>query len=551
MKTLPHLTSRFIRGACLSAMMFGTTMATVHAKDIPLTQHDGQWVWPLDQQGLVMQLVKRNAQILYSQMQMDIAAQQHRHERGIFEAELFSTLRYDDTHVQAGVDQLTSINAIAGSGQKREFIETRTTGEIGVVGLLRSGAEVQLSYREQKRASNHITGPSPSIDEANVLGSEMTGAVNLTITQPLLRGWMAKQAKTRIEQAKLEQSVVAYQYQQQLMRSSFDALSAYWQLYRIEQFKHIRQEALDNARNTYTDIAHRVEAGRLSETTLLEAQSNIYSRQAELESVQGAHRDAVNRLKTLVNLSTLEHKGVQLVLQDAPLQIPYQLTIPFEAYFEMVLAHWPAYQIAESRRAIQDQALIAARDELKPKLDLRAGYTTNGLGETHKDAREFAFSNDYPTWFTSLNMSIPLQGNQRARSKESIAQQRIQQSNIDLDAVKIGLANDLQARLAQLEKAFDEVQVYQKSEKILRQVYEVELGLFNSGLRRLSDVYDREDRLNQGRQRYIDALVRYELALLSLRLAEGTLLAQYGVTVSDVNTLDDSPVKPVSLRLAD
>jgi outer membrane protein TolC len=493
-------------------------------------------VWRVNQHSLVQELIQRNAQILYAELQTRIAEQQLRHERGIFEAELFTTLRHDDSFLQASVEQRSSLNAL----NKPDYIERRTTAEIGVNAVIPTGTEIRISYREQRRSNNHIPGANAEPDE---LGSEMTSSINLTVTQPLLRGLGAKQAKSKIEQARLEQNVVLYQYQQQLMRSSFDILSAYWQLYRVQQIRKVRREALENAQKMYIDIAQRVQAGRIPETTLLESESNIYTRKAELESIEGTYQDSLNKIKTLLNLSAREFQNLEMVLTDLPDELPYALTIPFEEYYPLVLAHWPAYQIAANRLEVQNQALVAARDEKRPKLDLQIGYSTIGLDETHKEARGSAASNDYANWFTSLNMALPIQGNQRAKSREMIVQSRIQQSAMDMDAVKSGLINDLQARLSQLDKAYDEVVVYREAVHVLKQIYINERALFDAGIRRLSDVYDREDRLNQGQQRHIDAQVRYELAKLSLRLGEGSLLAEYGVNLSDMPGIAESLVK--------
>lgn len=519
----------------LSLMLAGGTASSGFATSasIPISDFSTEIAnntLSLNQQYLVDHLVKRNAQIIYAQMQKDIARQQIAHERGAFEVEFFSNLRYEDSNVQTTAADTTTLQY---DGQLT-FDQQQTTFETGFAALVKTGAEFRISYRTNKKTNNFIPN-APEEQNPDKNDTEYTGSINIAITQPLLRGLGAKQIDAKIKQAELEHLIVVEQYKQRLMRSTFDGLNAYWQLYRLAEIRKVREEALLNAKESVEDIRLRVEAGRLPETTLLEAQSNQLNRQAELIASLNAYSEGVSRIKTLLHFTTSTLDEINVVMLDKPDETTLELSGEFETYFNSVLANWSSHRIALAQKQVYQQNLVGSRDAKKPRLDLTLGYSTNGMGYEFSQSNQNLEGFDYPSWYAGLNFSMPLQGNRRAQAQIRMAETRMQQAAVDISAVEKGLSNDLQVRLGQIYQAHDELRVYRENVELLENLLKVERDLFDSGMRRLSDVHDRESRLNQGKQRYIDAKVKYEAAKLSLYLADGSLLSRYNINVAGVN----------------
>lgn len=470
---------------------------------------------------LVQQLVKSNSQILFSDLQRQIAQQRVAFEQGVYESEVFSQLRYDDTYKQTTAsERLSSISRL----DEDVYDDQTASFEVGVRSTVATGAEIAISYLGTQQTNNVI----PLTDEGE--DKEVTESLNLTIKQPLLKGFKNRQVETRIKKAQLEEFVVGEEFEQQLLKMTYEALNLYWYLYKVEEIYEIKQKTLTNAEDSLKDISLRVESGKLPHTAIYEAKSNLLKRRADLKIAKLAVNEAQSKLKTLLNLSNTEYQNLTFEVIDQPDTNKVYFNKPFQDYFTQVLETWPNYQIALKKIEIYDQDIVAAQDESKPSLNLDIGYSTNSLEYSWKPSN--TLKTDYPTWYAGLSFNMYLQGNERAKAKESLAKVKRLQGQVDLGAVKAGLANDLKLKIFQVNNAYDELLALEENVEVLSELLAAEKEQFQFGKLRLIDLYQREDSLNQAKQRYLDGVVKYQLAKAALNLADGSLLEKYKVNVS-------------------
>jgi outer membrane protein TolC len=216
---------------------------------------------------------------------------------------------------------------------------------------------------------------------------------------------------------------------------------------------------------------------------------------------------------------------VHYLLESKPNRAPFELTESFDEYYQRVLAIWPNATILRQNIAIQDEEIKVAENSNLPKLDLELGYTSNDLSKSFEAGN--VFDAEYPSWYVGVNFSMPIGENRRAMAQKTMASLKQEQHIADLQAVEVSLKNDLRARLFQVNMAYQEMNNLEENIRILENLYNAEVRKFNVGYGDLKDIYIREDALNLERQRYVDGLVKYELAKVSLALADGSLLNKY------------------------
>lgn len=483
---------------------------------------------PLDQRTLITEVVARNAQVLFSELQIAIAEDEIDRERGAYQPFWFAEGRYTDQKTEnTAADRLSSSQRL----EQRVFREKRVDLETGVqVPVRPTGADVTLSWSAVRRDNNLI--PLLPDDLRSGEDVEYTAGLNLVIRQPLLRGLGNRGVQWQIEQAELERMVSEEQFRQRLLQVSSEALSDYWQLFRMERFLKIRRAALENAQNIRQETNELVRAGRQPQLALLEAEASIIDRQSELEVAEQAWLDAQTELKTLLNLSEASVESLRFVPVDEPESNGYRTPVDFDAYFEDLLGQWPGYLIATRNREIERLRLRGAREERRPQLDLVLGYSTSVLSYNASDTYSDAFDTDFPTWFAGLEIRMPLGRNVAGRADERSARSRVIQADSDVHFVQVSLANELRSRLRQLEQAQSDVELKRRNRSLYQQLFDSESQRFNLGQVRLRDLYEREDDRIRAEQRLVDAMVREQLAIVALKLAEGSLFDAYGITIS-------------------
>lgn len=468
---------------------------------------------------LVRRVLENNAQVTFARLQTELTQQKVQFEEGVYQSEFFSNLKYDDSHIQrSAADKLSS----SLSAQNKQILnETNTTLSTGVRKLLSTGGEVTLSYSAIEKNNNII----PSSTDPDVRESEFTTALGIQLTQPLLQGRGNIAVESRIRRAELEVDLVDAQQRQQLLKLISQSLSSYWQLYKATRFLNIRELAVTNGEKMADNIAKRVERGKESEKSLVEAKSELLKRRVSMGNARQALNEVSYQVSTLMNSDATNLGKTRYLLESSPNRMPFELNESFESYYDRVLAVWPNAKILQKNIAIQDEEIKVAEDTNLPKLDLELGYTSNDLSRSYEAGN--VLDGEYPTWFVGLNFSMPIGENRRAKAQRAMASIKQVQHLEDLSAVKVSLKNDLRARLFQVNMAHQEVVTLEENIRILEGLYESEMRKFNVGYGDLKDIYSREDALNLERQRYIDGLVKYELAKVSLALADGSLLNKY------------------------
>lgn len=469
-----------------------------------------------DAPSLVQWVLMRNPEVLIAREQRRMAEQQVRFDRGAFTPELFSTVTSDANQVLNPADAEPPVT-----------IDRNRRLSVGVRSLIFSGAEISVEYDTRYQFQNVSSATNPAgIDD-------VTGRLSFTVRQPLLRGLGAAQVKGRIAQSERQLEISRQQIVEQTLSKSFDALSLFWRLYRAEKISALNEASLNYSRRTLANLELLVEAGRMPETALAEVRSSVLLREAEAFTAQQAFEQVKSNVKSLLNISAAEYGSLRLRALGTPDTSAWQRPSDFNAYLEQVLQTWPNHEIGLARLAIDEQQMMMARDELRPRLDL--------LLSRHKNSRNFdksyggawrdISSSPYDGWSAGVEFSMPLGVNSSARARYDMAQIRVDQTRMQLESGRVELANQLWLRLEQVEQTFEELERHRKNIDVLRQLLSVERARFESGVSRYSDLIDREDRLNLATIRMVDAEIRYEMAKASLQLSDGSLLDRMGVSV--------------------
>jgi outer membrane protein TolC len=468
---------------------------------------------------LAQLVAARSPEIRYSRMGVDVAGYLSQAEASLYEAVLFSTLRGTDALRQRTVEE--RLSSTPGVG----LLDERSKSlEAGVRQRLPTAGELSLAYRVVRRENNIISNAS-----GGRLDTEWTGALVLTYKQPLLRNRGRDVLETDRRVAELEHQVQWAQLRQQVLKATADALNLFWQLQRAQEARQLREDSLRNMQRIAQEVEARIQAGRAPSSNMIEVRSNVLSRESDVTRAEQAARETESRVMTALALSAASHPGVRLRAGAEPLPRAGRLE-PVEQALDRALASWPPYLISRLRLEQGRLRLNFADSQRKPALDLTASYTGTGYSNYRAEARQLATGDRYPEWTVALSFEMPIGGG-KADNQYDAQVVRVAQTELELEAIRTSLGNDLAQRRDEYEATLRLTEQMEQDLQLRQRLVETERERYNLGVGQLSNWLQRENELLEARHRLGEARMRAQMARVAWLFAQGTLLDEYDIAL--------------------
>ena len=502
-------------------LMLGSVAATAPEALASLPEIPAQGeLWLTPRLMLHLALV-RGADIQYSRLAAVASGHLARAEYGVFEPIAYASVRHEDRSRQRTAQELSSNIFTQNEQLLDEQVRAR---EIGIRGRMGLGGEMTVAYKRTARSNNLIEDAFGNTAKRD---TEYDAAYTVSFKQPLLRGFGSDAVDADSKVAELEWAIGKQQFRQQVLRSGSDALAAYWQLYRASESLKLRQMAKSNALAALADVEARIASGRMAPKTIFEARGVVAARTAEIFPAEQGVSEAEAKIKNLLNLGAQNYRDLHLIPRLPPSKdaAPALQARPLEQALQM----WPGYRIAKLKQEQGRVRLNFAENQKKPVLDVVASCSSTRLSYESRYSATNVFSSGHPDCYLGLNAEMPIGGNLRASEQHQAQRVRLIQSDVEIEAIRSTLANDLQLRERQLARAAEEVAEHRKDVAMRAKLLELEQTQFKFGLSPLGQVILRENELHAGQERLLDALARLELARVAVQVADGSLLDTHGV----------------------
>ncbi|HQO36274.1 MAG TPA: TolC family protein, partial [bacterium] len=174
----------------------------------------------------------------------------------------------------------------------------------------------------------------------------------------------------------------------------------------------------------------------------------------------------------------------------------------------------------------------AAKNQLRPQLDLSMGAWSSGLGDHADDSLDLMKDGDFTSYTVGLTLTYPL-GNRAARA-------RMQRSELQAEAARTSLEDqlrgvDLQVRAAirQIETNQQRVDATTISVDLAEERLRAEEEALQVGLSTSHDVLDYQEDLTIARGSYTQSVIDHILSIAQLELSKGTLTQWLGFKVEE------------------
>lgn len=470
-------------------------------------------------------LVARNLEIQYSKLSTDVTRHLEQGESALYEPTFFMGIRQEGRNRQRTPDERLQNTFTAGTAV---LDETARNDEFGIRSKLPTGADVTVSYKSNRKSNNLIS-------KTSAFDTEYTDLLNITLRQPLLRNAGRAVTETDRRIAELEHQISLQQLAQQTMKASIDGLNVYWQLYRAQETVALRKEALATSEALMADAGSRVSAGRAPASALFEMRGAVLNREAELARSLQALLESRSKLSTTVNLIWNDREPLTIGPQPFSFAAPQTAESPA---MDQVLRLWSPYQIALLRQQQAQMRLNFAGNQALPVVDLVMSYGGTGFSNKPEEARKTAGQGNYPDWYVGLNFELPLGGNQKAIQQLLAQGTRMEQAELELQAIRNSFTNDLAVRQGDLQNSLGVLDLSSKEVQLRQRIFDNERQRVQIGSGSLSNLIQKQADYIESKQRMLENQIRYEMALAMLQYTQGSLLSDNGIHISSAALSD-------------
>jgi outer membrane protein TolC len=172
----------------------------------------------------------------------------------------------------------------------------------------------------------------------------------------------------------------------------------------------------------------------------------------------------------------------------------------------------------------QDASTIEyRRNQTLPLVSMEYQYNINGLGPKRSDSYELLFDNEFADHRLGLQVSIPL-GNEAAKSQLRQAIYERTQRLADRESQKVQITVEVLKQIDALEANWQRIMATRQTTILNDELYQAEKRQFELGMVTSTDVLDAQTSLAEAQRAEISAIADYQISLIDLAYATGTLL---------------------------
>jgi len=433
-----------------------------------------------------------------------IAAERVSEEEAKFEAAFFTNTSYTKTDTPVST-------RLAGS--QVDYAST----DLGVQVPLRTGGTLTFDIADRRvRTNTEFSAFSQA------LNPEYSSDFSISISQPLLRNAGNRTNTHAIRIAEYERQITDARTKLEVIRVIAAADRVYWRLYAARRELDVRKQEYDLARKQLEQAQRFVLSGERAQVEIIRAEAGVAQRLEAIIIAENNVRDREREFKRTVNKPGLE--------MQTP-TVPVPATEPDPVLYELPTQRLVAAAV-ENRMEMLELELQIAEDiswidyrhnQALPLVTMDYTYNINGLGATRSDSFDLLYDKRFEDHRFGLQLLVPL-GNEAAKSRLRQAfyqrRQRLATRKNRSALIQIEVLNAVD----QLEANWQRILASRQNAILAGRLLGAEKKQFELGLRTSTDVLDAQTKFADAQRAEILALAEYQIAVVDLAYATGTLL---------------------------
>jgi len=434
----------------------------------------------------------------------------------------------------------------AGINELQPFYTSELDANAALRKTLLSGGALSLDFNNRRILSN------PSI--ATPITPEYITTLGLSLNQPLLRDFGWQYALLIVEIAQNTEQVTYHQYKAGIANIIAQVEGTYWNFVLAIEAVQVQEQSLALAQELERQNEGKFNVGALPQTSVLEAKSQVASREATLIQARNLAVIARDNLRALINAPDQNSLALMMIkpidrptVPDYPIDLERSLRTALEQRPELIAARLNVHGAGLQRKVAENQLL--------PRLNFVGSLGVNGLGGTaqtvtfgapptpipvnhdlvgsYARALELLPDGRFYNWGAGATLEVPLD-NAQAKADYSKANIDLEQSSLSLRQLQETVTLEIKQAVSNLQTDLKSIDATRIARELAEENLRNQKARYDVGLATTKDLLDYQDQLTQARFREINALTRYNTDLAEMRRVEGSLLSARNVLIERV-----------------
>lgn len=437
-----------------------------------------------------------------------------RYNPNIQNAELDRIVQYYQLRLANNEFELQYALGASGTVQKSTYngIGSDTTGSV-------------IASPELNLKTKLGTQASVSIDNNAGMNNNYNPVLNLTVTQPLLRGFGRSANETALLDAQDNEWLNKLNLQQSVVDQITQVITAYRTLILSANNLQNQRSQLKESQKSYETNEKRIKAGQLEPTGNIQQSYQIESLSLMLEQGENEFNMASQDLLQSIGLDPEMHLSVP---SDVTLK---KITVPdLQQSIETALNHNVQYLAQKMALRADERAYTVAKNQQLWQLDVSGTVqsgTVNDVTGLNNGVRGI-YNGNNTTEAARLTLTVPLHDLNR-RSQLISAKIRLEKDRINLIAAKRALITSVTNTIHTIESVAKRYELAQKQVRLAEQSYALEKKKLGAGISTALDVNNTQNQLLQAQSGLIGAKIAYLNQLSALQRMLGTTLDYWDI----------------------
>lgn len=382
-----------------------------------------------------------------------------------------------------------------------------------------------IASPEMKYKSKLGTQASLMIDNNVGANNNYNPVLNLSLTQPLLRGFSRAANEAVLLDAKDNDWFNKLSTRQAIVDQVTQVIGAYRALILSANNLENQRAQLKEAKKTYTINKQKIAAGQLEPTGNIQQSYQIESLSLLVEQGANDFNTAAQDLLQSIGLDPDMHLSVP---SDVTL---HKLIVPnLQQAIDTALQHNTQYLAQKMAIRIDERAYTVAKNQQLWQLDaagtIQSGVVNDVMGNA--GGIRSIYNGNNTTESARLTLTVPLHDLSR-RSQLINAKVRLEKDRINLIAVRRALVTNVTNTVRTIQSLVKRYQLAQKQVRLAEQSYQLEKKKRQAGISSVLDVNNTQNQLIQAQSGLIGAKIAYLNQLSALQRMLGTTLEDWHI----------------------